>query len=770
MRHSALLSILVLCFLPGAPASAELEPPQAAALTSGLNLLGVSQGSGAEEIPQDVGAQEGATPAAPSVAAAPVTVPPVDGDDCAGNEALRRWIHRDRQQTALIVRGGRFGIAPDVQALVGRIADLLDGMPDIQRFLRETFQRNYLSDEAAVTRQLEGMGYRVVLVTSADLGGGLKARVTRELADPSTSVLVYFGHQGPDYMGMTDRRENSAPGRDEVRAQIQGQEIPESSMNSAEIKAAMGDRRLTGMILQGCNGGQSAYLAEKAGRATVDFGTCVEPDRGFLAGWVTYSVYFTPKTTELVNRYFCHMARVKAAQDGARVDLRESARYWKRNVGITRKMAEIAGMSDRDNLGADFAAMEADTNVHPHTEEQIPALAGLEIYIDLAHSVKTQPSSLGDDVKTFITRYYRYCVENRISLDRDGRRAPALGQNPSIAQINAFMEFHGRHILRDAFRILLPNIALFNGGRLRIDPDNNGKLLLDLDLDFRNSRELDQGLDFLRSIVEQPLTASVRAIPGGIGPQLATRIRSTLDLVRSKLPDTLGALRLSLSIEKRIQAGNVSLVPLVHGYNLCIGNVPARVRDAGRSPYQVHVALDAATELARLATRPLSANQTELTFSRAFVTVYAYIKLFSLGAIRGSGNSLTLPTVWELEINWPNPGVIFGGNATTPGYAYTDIDISAAFAPVPGQPLQISITPTVNIRLRQGWPGGLGLSIITPIINRKVNEQIAASFGNTVDLAQFIPASVLEEVRGRVRLGGVNVNSGVVSVTFEHER
>jgi hypothetical protein len=95
--------------------------------------------------------------------------------------------------------------------------------------------------------------------------------------------------------------------------------------------------------------------------------------------------------------------------------------------------------------------------------------------------------------------------------------------------------------------------------------------------------------------------------------------------------------------------------------------------------------------------------------------------------------------------------------------------VSAVVAPVRGQPLQISITPSVAIRLRRGWPGGLTPAILSPIITQKVNQQIAANFGNTIDLAQFIPASVIEEVRGRVRLGTINVSGNVLSVTFEHQ-
>jgi hypothetical protein len=63
------------------------------------------------------------------------------------------------------------------------------------------------------------------------------------------------------------------------------------------------------------------------------------------------------------------------------------------------------------------------------------------------------------------------------------------------------------------------------------------------------------------------------------------------------------------------------------------------------------VSLAAATALARVAANPLMAQQTEVSFSKGPVTVYGYVKMWSLGNITGRGNTLSVPSVWELEVN-----------------------------------------------------------------------------------------------------------------------
>lgn len=763
MTHAARLSLLLALLVPALSHVAHaIESP------SGLSLLDVGS---AQERP----AGDPAPAPAPSVAAAPATTPaalPGTG------------------KVALLVRGAKFGIHPFVQGYVARLARAFAGDRDMQAFLRENLERTYLSDERDARGYLERLGYEVKLVSSADGRPDMKQDLLDELAKDATALMVFYGHGSPSSLLLAGEREHQAPGPDEIRQILQGRDSGSVGLDADEMKAALarrpGGSKLDALIMHCCRGATQVYA--QGGRG--DWSDCVKPDgAGFFAGWVTYSVYFAPKTPEVLDACFAHLARAAAGAPG----LAASARYYKKTGPMARKMAQLAGLDDevsiQDEYGVTYATFERDAAVREHSEAQIAALDGLSALIDLAHALRYGRSSLGEDVKRFASAYQAYARARGIDTSRDGRPAPRVSDPPTRDEVNALIDHHGADAVATALDSLMPGLVVLRRGRAWLDESD--RLQLDVAADVGRAQDLEGLIDIVsgaflgqaRAALAGSTAGNVAVVGGdrhafalSVGPQLAARVRATVDTLKSRLPDQLLALRLRMSLEKSVPAQAWTgtgaartrsanrLLPLVHGYNLAVGNVPAARRASSSSPYEIHVALRAVNDVVRPAVDALFGDEIELeyAYTRRFlptIRLYAYAKLHDFGPVSGAGQTLSVPIDLQVRVNWG----IFGN-----GYAYATWNARCAVS-TPGG-LRVGLAPSGWLTLGSGWPGPAWLqAAIAALLSSRMNAEIARATPAEIDIAGYIPADVRDQVAGRVRISRVQIADDVLSVYLDHE-
>lgn len=778
---ASLVLVLLWPSLTASPARAVGEP---------MTLLGVGSDLRGNQVP-------GAAIAGPMGAGAGAP-----GADCltAGQRAeLVQGLHQGgrAKRVALIVRGSNFGIHPYVQRHIGRLAASLGGDPKMAGFVRENLEKTYLSDEKATGAHLEGMGYEVKLMSSAELGAdppAFRAAVLEQLARPETSIFVFYGHGSPGCLQLWGGREHQAPGPEEIRAMLEGRENGSECLSPGDINGALARRgeagKLDAMILHSCRGATHPY----ANNGTGSWADCVkEASKGFLAGWVTYAVYFSPRTPEILDAYFCHAAKVAA--NAPEADLTPTARFYKKTNPMLRKMALLAGMDDelsiQDEHGKNFAAFEADRTVREHVESQAGAIKGMEAIIDLAYGLMYGKDSLGTNLKTFFTAYLAYCKEAGVDLSRGGRPAPRVSRPLTREDVNALLAHHGPETVADGLGGLLPGLLALKYGRAWLD--ERDVLQLDISVDVNKAKDVEALLELISgSYVGNVQGAIVGALPPavgrdplngthvfglGIGPELASRVRATIAQVRARIPNQVLALRLRMSLEKvapaqawnRTDGGRTrarsSVRPLVYGYNLAVGEVPQARKDSRASPYEIHLSLRSVNAVVKPLVMGMLGNEIELEYiydpGRLLpnVTLYAYVKLWDMANITGAGQTLSGSGTVQLRVNWG----IFGN-----GYAYATFTGSCAVS-TPGG-LRIGLDPSGTLGGVSGLPGpGWLQDIFVGMAQRHVNAELRRAVPSEIDIATLIPAGFRDQIAGKVKISNVEVKDGVLSVYMDHE-
>lgn len=676
--------------------------------------------------------------------------------------ALAARLHATGRRKALIIRAGNLGIDLPIQEMVGRIARALEGDSAVSRFLREYLERPYLTDDKAVTRSLESLGYDVVHLTTADSErAGRLARfkddVLAALRDPATAVVVFYGHSSPTDLTLVGDLEHAAPGPNGLARRLSGQTHTRSHLSVDEIRTARGSNLLDALVLHGCQGATETYLAHEGGRAATTFADCVKPGVGFFAGWVTYAVYFTPHTDRILDAYACHAARTLA---GAAPRGPRPFHYYVRTGGIYRTMARLAGLDDDEALRAygtrvTLASVDRDPDVHAHVEELGPVGEALDNILGFLHNVRHGDGTLAGDVERFVRGYHRYLARNGIPLDRDGGPAPILSGNPSIEELNRVLAYHLLPILREAMEAVAPGLASVRRGSVRLDPADGQGLHVELAVDVGSSAQVDDLLAVLRSVHEARVRSTIETgIGGSIGPQVAGRLREALDRMRSRLPGTTVRLRLTLSLTKIVAAGHNRIRPTVHGMVLGLGEVPDRYMERPTAPYQILIDLGALERLAGAVLSDLVGDEIDLTWNG----LHAATRMQRLlGLRRWDSRTLHAPMDWQVRVNW---GILGDGFARS--------RVTLLVRAEPAQGLAVRLTPSVRVQLLDGWPVRRISSMIARRAVDAIDRRIQAAAASPVDFGALVPGVFAPEVVGRVRIEAIGVGHDVVSVRIVH--
>jgi hypothetical protein len=718
----------------------------------------------------------------------PRPVPAATGPSClsaAQRAELIAHLQRGGQKTALIVRGGKYGIHPRVVASLRRLAAAMDADPDVSEFLRATLGREYISDEEAARAVLESAGYRVVLLTSADheRAGRLhrfKADVLDVLARPETSVMIFYGHGYPDGMLLAGEREHSVPGPADIARRARGESTPSDYLGADEIRACRGSSRLDALILHGCQGGLEDYLALKGGLTGPTFGDCVKERTGFLAGWITYSVYVNPRTPAILEAFLCHAHAAATGGAGAPAGSRagRSSRYFIRSSrDVGRKIAMIANLDDRQAIAGHAGSLarpvtlddvDTDPDVHEHAAAEIAAVEPLRIGIDLAHALRHGRASLAADVSEFVTRYHGYAERHGLPLARDGRLAPGPFAEPSARDVDRQLAHHAPAILAIGLEAVAPGLVQSRDLRLRLPADAPDRLEAELDLDVTRGASLDELVGALRDAGEERAAQRIgTAIGGGLGPQLAGRLRSIVDELSRNLPATVLSLSIAITLEKVVRDGGNRCRAEVSRYTLAVGDVDPEKRGSRAAPYEVHVSQVALSRLVRAALVRAAGDELEIRqsirparFLPSF-TVYGYVRLIAIGEVsRYDSVTLQIPLEWQLRVNW-GP---FGD-----GYARATT--RATVRAEPAGDLRVKLTPALSMRLGSGWPAPESVKRpIAAALAARANRWLRDATAAGLDLASYLPAAVAPEIAGRVAVERITMDGDTLSVYIDHVR
>jgi hypothetical protein len=733
---------LILCLCTAGQAVAVQNKPR-------IDLLGVGS-------PTD-----GRSPGAPGASGRPgsgQSVRTTDPEDCSGAtpEELRNQLQLGGRKTALIVRGGKYGINVQALEFIRRIADASAVDPSVQKFLKENLSQPYIDDQAAVKAVFERAGYNVKTITSADFAGRLsdmKAAVLDVLKKPETSVFVFYGHGNTSQIWLTDERENNVPGLEELLRKREDHH-PQQTLSVDELLDLRKGHKLDGLILHGCQNATDVYAKERKGAKLQNtFADCVSPDgQGFFAGWVTFSVYLRPETPTVLNRFFCHMSKrgkLTPAQ------LRVSSRHFMRSDGIGYTCSRLA--FEGDGSGIEKKELDADREVRPHSMEYLAQVEPICNVLKLLEAVKFENTNLAEDIKTYLVRQVRYCTANKISMQQAGKGTPpAISNPPTTSEVNALLAYHAFPILDEVVRAVAPGLVALKEPAIRIKESDPESLFLDLALQVRKGKELEEILKIVRSVCEGDLKDGIKNADGfGIGPQLAERIESTLNAVTKALDETVVDLSIQLSFRKfRPKDSSTNrLKPTVHGYNLAIGDVPAKLKESRKTPYEIHISMKT---LNRLADRIL----TELFDSWFYVgkfVVHCYARMNSFDSLtKGYGNAALLRSSWSIRGYW-------GLLGDDDGWRYGSLKMSIHLSVFPAGDLKLRLVPRVYVQLGSEWPfSGTLSSILTDKAGAEVRARVSS-----VDFADYIPKEVKSEIVGVVKIQAVDISTQAASVYID---
>lgn len=743
------LALVACSLVPWFTLRAQPAPP---AELAAISILGVQPAM--PEPPPGPGAPPVPLLGVPPAAAAPAA--PACGADLA---QLSARIHAGGQKTALIIRGGKFGVNEQVLAIIKRVADVFGVDPSVQAFLRTYLSEQYISDDRQVKARLEEMGYRVEHLASSSYAANLaqmKADVLAVASRPETTLLVFYGHGSTWGAWLTTNRENNVPGLGEILRRPE-EVHPDQVLSVDDLRSARGANPLDGIIMHGCQQGTNPYLKEIRGtNGENTFADCVKAGGiGFFAGWVTYSTYLNPDTLPILDRYFCHVAN----RDALALDARKrSSRHWTRTSAIGRKMTILAFGSDGSSL--EESVLAADPEVHGHDMQYLSDVVPVRLFIDLLCDLKNGDASLAADVRKFLVAYYRYALANGIPMRQAGMgEPPRLSDSPTTTEVNRLIAYHGRIIVGEALQAIAPGLVELKSKRVYFDDASPAKLFADLEFEVRRSAELDDVVRLLRRIFEQQLAdGTSNGIGGGIGPQLGTRIARTIDELVKALDSQLVAVTVELSLEKaRKPDGANTLRPLIYGYNLCLGELSHARRSSRDAPYEIHMSLTTVERLFKRAARAMFGSEVKVYESR-LVDLHARLH-GEPQVVRAGNRSLWVRMKVEVRGDWA---------LVSDGYGHLWADVDLTVSPAGG--LKIAVVPSASIKFLEGWPFPDWLGrIIARRVAEKVNEKIRESIG-TIDFAPYFPPEVRGEVAGVVKIDSIGFDWEALNVLIRHER
>lgn len=785
-KLSALVITLFLLAAPGrlpaqttgqAPAQPRERGPFA------ISLLNVNFGNG----------ERSTTPAATGAGAAQ----PAENTICRSGlteEQLKERLHRGGKKRALVVRGGNFGVHPEIVKIIQRAAKSLAFYPEVKDFLEKELQREYISDDTEVIEKLKGMGYEVRHLTSRDYASKLerfKPDILEELGRAETTVMVYYGHGGPDDMYILDARENRVPWLEGV---VRAPEAahPQVTISAAELKAAVTGRGgLDALIMHGCQNGTRSYRKERKGHDVpgVTFAETVKKDEGFFSGWVTYSVYLRPETLPILQKFFCHVASWGGR---ATEESRKTSRHYIRASGLAHKMAEIAFGNDGSELPR--AELEGDAEITGHAVEYMSRCEPVKNVIELVHDLKHTRAEPGAAVRGFLMKHTMYCLRKGVPLAPGVRTMPRFSVPPTTDELNKILNDYSRPLMQEIFDIVSPGLVKIQEQKLTLDSENH--LFVDLKFKLSSSQEIEKALKIVGDATDPGVR---RTLTGGVGEhlgaQLADRIRDAIARGREALGDDLAEVRIQLSLEKvdelddkKQKTGRFRIQPWVYRYHIAVGEIPASLMEP-KDPYEIHIAVGVIDKMVRKTLDTMLSGEVELKYTKQIdyfpdLSVYAYLSLRSdrQGPVREANGGLSTKSVWQLRVNWPTVGHERGFTDTwvpvpyiypviriVPGYAYAESDIGLKVEPAGD--LKVKFDPSLQVKLTGGW-GPIDSPVLRTLVTAKINEVankvLKGKLSEPVDFARFIPEANRGDVVGKVKIRSIEVRDGVLSIRLAH--
>jgi hypothetical protein len=753
-RGLLLATLAVAAWMAAAPTLAQELGPMA--------LLGVNS---ALEGTDGGGAPAAAPPAAPGDPA------PARSGACAlTDDQIKEKLHAGGKKRALVIRGGKYGVAPYALSIIRRAAEACSFDPAVKKFLEDHLSRQYISDDAEVVARLEAMGYEVKRFTSAEYANAqarFKPDVLAELRKPETAVLVFYGHGNPDHFWLLDERENNVPGLDEM---IRDKRLkhPAEAISVDDLHGAVKDRGgLDALILHGCQNGTSSYRRERGieqGQG-VTFSECVKKGQGFFGGWVTFSVYLHAETLPILERFFCHFASFDAAKPEASKD---SGRYWMRSGGIGRKMSEIAFCGD--GSGSAEADLAKDPQIVVHMMDYVAKVEPVRLFIEMLHKVKIDAAPLPAVLTDYLVAQYRYAEKNRVPMRQPGRgEPPALSATPTTAEINALLAYHGGPVLSEILHTVAPGLVFLEKESIRIDEGDKERLYIDLRFSLKNAQEIQRVLAQLQKANDYATREKLNAGVGEhLGNQLADNIGKAIKRANEALVDTIAKVNLQMSLEKSAKLdgdGKVScytLKPWVRRYHIAVGDVPADLAKGGTSPYEIHVSTKAIDTFVRKTLKNLFPGEIELKYDPGALApnLYAYLSMRHdyQGPVYAIRDGLATTSLWQFRVNWFR---------IRDGYAYGKTTTSVRFKAAGG--LKVSLDPDVDLWLTDGWgPISFAKGALSRYATDAINKDIKAKTAAGIDFADYVPAEFKNDVAGVVEIKDIKVRADAVSIYIDH--
>ena len=626
---------------------------------------------------------------------------------------------------AVIIRAGKIAIPPTAQLLASNMKKAFSGIPSTQKTI-DNFTKKYLVDGRATENKLSAIGYQIVRVYSSKYSSAraYKSAVKAAIQDPKTSLVLFYGH-GDTGNGVALYYPSEYAFKDpsHLSSLLNPASGSKAYLSATEVRDWLGGRKLDSLILMSCNGAYQTYLSKHKVPGNSPSGDFrwdqLVADDGFFAGWATYSLYFNPRTPLILDSFRKH----------SRSGSKSKKYYYIRTGPFLRKVSLLAGLDDGE---AYWKQLAKDSKVKVH-EEQVDGL--VKSLIDLVGDLKSPQKDLYSSVRKFLINHEKFMLKEGIGNSNSDGSFGQLGSNPSLSDVNAYINANANSVLTHALNAVMPDLVLPVKTRLKFLPGNGNKVSVDTRFKIKKGKGITEVFKLLSKQTE---------LVNGLDRKVLER---NLKKLHRNFPEI--DFDVQATLERRASGGKIKVVPVVQGYRLMLGAFKKEL-PAKTSPYEVHANTQSLNKFVKDALEG-QFGKYQKVFSKSWTIDYliddftislkGYIKLHDfkgLNIYHRHDGTLDISAKWAFKINWPWIGNRYA-------YATTKIFLKRTMLT---EPNSIRVKPEIQLVLGSGWsPQVPNVSWLpTGIVNKAFDKVSKWVIGTGVEKTFYFLSEQLNEL------------------------
>ncbi|MCO4784125.1 MAG: hypothetical protein KC646_17505 [Candidatus Cloacimonetes bacterium] len=714
-----------------------------------------------------------------NVGAESVSTEDTNTQESSSNNKSPKFYQNNLRGQAVIVRASKLAIPPTGQLIANNLKDSFSGIPSTQETL-SNFNKKYLLDSEATESSLKAMGYTIKNVFSSEYktGTAYKNALKAAVQDENTTLLIFYGH-GDKGNGVALYYPSEYAFSDPSHlTQIQNPNGNSTAgLSSNDLKNWLGDRKLDSLILMSCNGAYQTYLEKhevpgKKASSSHRWDEVVKKG-GFFAGWATYSLYFNPKTPKI-------LASMKRHQDS---ESKTTKYYYIMTGPLLKKISVIAGLDDGETY---WTHLSKDNLVRVHDEDVDGFVTNM---LDLAQNIQDSKSTVFSSVKSFLINHQKFLKEEGIKNTNSDGSYGELPQNPSVSDLNSYINASSSSVAKMAFAALAPGLIVPEKVEVFLSESNPDQVKIRAHIKVKRGDSLKKVLSIVGDNVK------------GISGVDQKALKENIKTLHGNFPEL--EVKLNATMTRSLKNGKLSVEPAVHGYQIFLGGLQNR-RPAKKTDFEVHADIKDINKFVKQAVEKQFGAEQKV-FAKSWTIDYlintytigvkGFIKLYNYKGLNiywRSKDTLDISAKWRFKIDWPWIGTRYA-------YATTKIFLKRSMLT---EPNAIRVTPEIQLQLGNGWapqvpnvkwlPTGIvnkffnkaskwvigtGISKTFGFLEKEINKMIHSEIGNIIPkdpdgqrkfdamlkkyphISKTLPKSSIDKLRKDANKQKINVKS-----------